>query len=60
VVDKRFYRKKYNVQQVLAEYAIAVRDETDLEQLTNRLVEVVNETMQPESVTLWFPKRGKG
>ena len=33
---------------------IAARDETDLDTLTARLVEVVEETMQPESVTLWL------
>ena len=35
-------------------YATTCRDETDLDKLTARLVEVVQETMQPESVTLWL------
>ncbi len=56
VIDRRFYRKKYDAQQVLAEYARVVRDETDLDLLTGRLVEVVNETMKPESVSLWMRK----
>ncbi len=38
----------------LAEFAATCRDETDLEKLTARLVEVVEETMQPESVGLWL------
>jgi len=38
----------------LADFAATCRDETDFDKLTARLVEVVDETMQPESVTLWL------
>ena len=53
-IDRRFYRKKYDAAQVIAEFAGACRDETDLDKLTARLVEVVEETMQPEGVSLWL------
>lgn len=53
-IDKRFYRRKYNAQQVLNDFAETVRDETNLEALTTRLLEVVNETMQPKSLSLWL------
>jgi hypothetical protein len=53
-IDKRFYRQKYDAAKVVAEFAATCRDETDLDNLTARLVEVVDETMQPESVTLWL------
>ena len=53
-IDRRFYRKKYDAAKVIAEFAGACRDETDLDKLTARLVEVVDETMQPESVSLWL------
>jgi len=53
-IDRRFYRKKYDAAKVIADFAATARDETDLDKLTARLVEVVEETMQPESVTLWL------
>jgi len=53
-VDHRFYRKKYDSQRVLQEFGTTVRDETDLEKLTGRLRQVVDETMQPKSVTIWL------
>jgi hypothetical protein len=58
-VEARFYRKKYDAQQVLSEFGETVRDETDLDKLTARLVEVVNDTMQPESVSVWLNTQGK-
>ncbi|MCA9945848.1 MAG: hypothetical protein KC449_20335 [Anaerolineales bacterium] len=51
-IDRRFYRQKYNAQQVLARFAQTSRDEVELETLTTELIRVVQETMQPETVQL--------
>jgi hypothetical protein len=59
-IDRRFYRKKYDAQRVLAAFAVTARDETDLDALTGELARVVQETMQPESVNLWLRQTGKG
>lgn len=54
VIDRRFYRRKYNAEQVLTRFAATVRDETDLDRLTAELVRVIQETMEPEHVSVWL------
>lgn len=58
-IDRRFFRKKYNAEQVLARFALTARDETDLDALTAELVNVVQETMQPASVSIWLKPQGE-
>lgn len=52
LIDRRFFRKKYNAQQVLAAFALTARDEVDMDALTAALLRVVDETMQPEQLSL--------
>lgn len=58
IIDKRFYRRKYDAAKVLAAFAVAARDETDLEQLTAEMLRVVDETVQPQFVGLWLRESG--
>jgi hypothetical protein len=53
-IDRRFFRKKYDAEQVLAQFAATARDETDLDALTAELLRVIQETMQPEHVSIWL------
>ena len=49
VIDRRFYRKKYDAQRVLAALRLTrARDETDMNALSVELMNVVKETRQPK------------
>ena len=58
VIDRRFYRHKYDAARTLADFSATLREQVDLEQLSERLVAVVEETMQPAHVFLWLRKSG--
>ena len=54
LVDRRFYRRKYDAAKIVAAYSATLRNEVVLDQLCEQLLDVVQETMQPTHVSLWL------
>jgi hypothetical protein len=53
-IDRLFYRSKYNAEQTLAAFNATAREEVDLNRLSESLLAIVDETMQPALVSLWI------
>jgi hypothetical protein len=56
LIDRRFYRRKYDAARALAAFSSTVRNEVDLNRLSEQLVGVVQETLQPGYISLWLRK----
>jgi hypothetical protein len=54
VIDRRFYRRKYDAQQTLHAFSAHLQEQTDLNQLSGDMLNVVQETLQPAHASLWL------
>jgi hypothetical protein len=58
LIDRRFFRKRYDSERVLAAFSTRLRDELDLEALSGELRVAVADAVQPSRVGVWI--RGTG
>lgn len=54
VIDRRFFRQRYDAEQSLAAFSAGLRQEVDLNQIVARTEQVVHETLQPETAFVWL------
>ncbi len=55
-IDRRFYRQKYDAARAVESFNATARNQVEFEHLTRQLVNVVEETIQPETISLWLRK----
>lgn len=53
-IDRRFFRSKYDAAATVAAFSAALRSQTDLAAMRERLLDVVDETMRPATASLWL------
>ena len=54
LIDRRFYRSKYDAEKTLADFSAKLRDDIDLDHLTTEMAAVVHDTLQPAHFSLWL------
>jgi len=55
-IDRRFFRSKYDAERILSSFSSTLREDVDLDHLSGQLLDVVEDTMQPQNISLWLKK----
>jgi hypothetical protein len=55
-IDRRFYRRKYDAEKILKDFALQLRNEVDIDKITEDLLTAVEDTIQPQHLSLWIGK----
>jgi hypothetical protein len=58
-IDRHFYRQKYDAEKILASFARSARGEPDMDALKREILKAVQDTVQPEHLSLWMVKEQK-
>ena len=53
-VDRRFYRSRYDAQQIVEAFTSRMRNQTDIDRLTADVLQTVNQAVQPSSASIWI------
>ncbi|MDQ3660049.1 MAG: hypothetical protein M3454_03110 [Actinomycetota bacterium] len=56
-IDRRFYRRKYDAEQTIADFSAKLRNDIDLDHLTREMSAVVHDTLQPAHFSLWLRRQ---
>jgi hypothetical protein len=59
-IDRHFYRRRYDTVHTLEGFTAVLREEVDMERLSGHLLSVIEETVQPETVSLWIINKDRG
>jgi hypothetical protein len=58
-IDRRFYRRRYDIEQTLAQFGARMRDGIEVDSLLSELLEVAEDTLQPEHASIWIKAMGR-
>ena len=59
LIDRRFFRARYDADQAISSFLADMSQEVDLHQIVARTEQVVEETLQPQDVFVWLAGSGR-